>query len=162
MAEETHVHFPSPPPTLEYLVQRRHPRAPCIEYADICGSCRYSTNTPDSDHDLLRVNFDITLPRVSCQYASIDLDDVMGRRRDNVTQNVMKWTIDGKTGDFKSYADSVPAPPAFRHSTWRVLSTRAVLDCLGVPSTVTATAAPHVPFRNLKPMQLCALCVPAS
>ncbi len=77
----------------------------------------FSTNTPDSDHDLLRINFDITLPRISCQYASVDIDDVMGRRRENVTQNVMKWTIDADTGDFKAYANSVPVEPQFRHST---------------------------------------------
>ncbi len=38
----------------------------------------YSTNTPDSDHDLLRINFDITVPHVSCNHAAVDIDDVLG------------------------------------------------------------------------------------
>ena len=70
-----------------------------------------------ANNDQLRVNFDITLPRVSCQYASVDLDDVMGHRRDNVTSNVMKWTIEAKSGHFKAFADAAPPPPQFRHST---------------------------------------------
>lgn len=85
----------------------------------------FSSHTPDSDHDLLRINFDITLPHVSCQYAAVDIDDVMGRRRENVTDHVMKWTID-HAGEMKDYVETTHPEPEFRHIEWdpnRVYST---------------------------------------
>ncbi len=37
--------------------------------------------------DLLRINFDVTLPYLSCTYLTVDIDDVLGRRKINVTSS---------------------------------------------------------------------------
>jgi protein disulfide-isomerase-like protein len=43
---------------------------------------------------LLRINFNITTLDLPCEYAVIDVVDVLGTRSDNVTKNVNKWQID--------------------------------------------------------------------
>lgn len=44
--------------------------------------------------NLLRVNFNITVLDVPCEYAVIDVVDVLGTRTDNVTVNINKWQVD--------------------------------------------------------------------
>lgn len=45
--------------------------------------------------DLLRLNFDVALPYISCQYITVDLDDVLGRRKLNFTSShIFKFRID--------------------------------------------------------------------
>lgn len=48
---------------------------------------------PISDQ-LLRINFNITVLDLPCEFAVIDVVDVLGTRNDNVTKNVNKWQID--------------------------------------------------------------------
>jgi protein disulfide-isomerase-like protein len=43
---------------------------------------------------LLRINFNVTVLDMPCDYAVIDVVDVLGTRNDNVTKNVNKWQID--------------------------------------------------------------------
>jgi hypothetical protein len=50
---------------------------------------------PNTD-SLLRINFNITLLDMPCEYAVIDVVDVLGTRSDNVTVNVNKWQVDEK------------------------------------------------------------------
>lgn len=48
---------------------------------------------PNTDN-LLRINFNITVLDVPCEYAVIDVVDVLGTRTDNLTVNVNKWQVD--------------------------------------------------------------------
>jgi len=43
---------------------------------------------------LLRINFNITVLDMPCEYATIDVIDVLGTRNDNVSKNINKWKID--------------------------------------------------------------------
>ena len=67
-------------------------------------SIQYATNViidPNTD-SLLRINFNITVMDMPCEFATIDVIDVLGTRNDNVTKNVNKWQIDAQ-GVRKSY-----------------------------------------------------------
>eukprot|EP01042_Synura_sphagnicola_P036236 gene36236-46361_t len=44
--------------------------------------------------NLLRVNFNITVLDVPCEYAVIDVAVVLGPRTENVTVNINKWQVD--------------------------------------------------------------------
>lgn len=48
---------------------------------------------PSSDQ-LLRINFNLTVMDMPCEYAMIDVVDVLGTRNDNVTLNINKWQVD--------------------------------------------------------------------
>lgn len=43
---------------------------------------------------LLRINFNITMMDMPCEYAVIDVVDVLGTRSENVTKNINKWQVD--------------------------------------------------------------------
>ncbi len=48
----------------------------------------------ENPNSQLRVNFNITMHDLSCDYASVDLWDTIGTNRQNVTKNVEKWQLD--------------------------------------------------------------------
>lgn len=51
------------------------------------------------DKDLngqVRINFNLTMHDLSCDYATIDLWDSLGTQRQNVTANVEKWQLDNE------------------------------------------------------------------
>jgi hypothetical protein len=48
---------------------------------------------PNTDSQL-RINFNITVFDIPCEYTSIDVVDVLGTRNDNVTLNINKWAVD--------------------------------------------------------------------
>eukprot|EP01041_Mallomonas_annulata_P009182 gene9182-19039_t len=50
---------------------------------------------PNTD-SLLRINFNITVIDMPCEFATIDVVDVLGTRNDNVTKNVNKWQLDAQ------------------------------------------------------------------
>ncbi len=50
---------------------------------------------PNTD-PLVRINFNITVYEVPCEFAMIDVVDVLGTRNDNVTKNINKWNVDSK------------------------------------------------------------------
>ncbi|POO00433.1 DnaJ-like [Trema orientale] len=47
-----------------------------------------------SDGDYLRIEFDISFPALSCEFASVDVSDVLGTNRLNITKTVRKFSID--------------------------------------------------------------------
>ena len=49
---------------------------------------------PCQDGDLLKLNFDISFPKLSCEFASVDVSDVLGMNRYNLTKTVRKRPID--------------------------------------------------------------------
>ena len=51
---------------------------------------------------LLRINFNITVLDIPCEYSVISVIDILGRREDNVTVNINKWKID-ENGNRRGY-----------------------------------------------------------
>lgn len=50
----------------------------------------------------LRINFNITMLDLPCEFAAIDIVDVLGTRNYNFTKNINTWSID-KSGDRRNY-----------------------------------------------------------
>ena len=49
----------------------------------------------DTQRDnLLRINFNISVSDISCEFATIDVIDVLGTRKENVSTNINKWQVD--------------------------------------------------------------------
>lgn len=48
---------------------------------------------PNTD-SLLRINFNITVMDMPCEFATIDVVDILGTRKDNITKNINKWQVD--------------------------------------------------------------------
>eukprot|EP00850_Spirogloea_muscicola_P010995 SM000066S20470 [mRNA] locus=s66:561351:566363:+ [translate_table: standard] len=46
-----------------------------------------------NDGDLLRINFNFSFPALSCEFASVDVSDVLGTHRFNLTKTVRKYPI---------------------------------------------------------------------
>jgi thiol-disulfide isomerase/thioredoxin len=59
-------------------------------------SPQYSTNVmiDSTSTNQLRINFNITLLDMPCEFATIDVVDVLGTRTQNVTKNVNSWQVD--------------------------------------------------------------------
>jgi thiol-disulfide isomerase/thioredoxin len=79
-------------------------------------STQYVTNVvidPVSDK-LLLINFNITVLDLPCEFAVIDIVDVLGTRNDNVTKNINKWQID-ESGIRRSYEGRNWDQPAITH-----------------------------------------------
>nr|GLL38369.1 protein disulfide isomerase-like 5-4 [Ipomoea trifida] len=47
-----------------------------------------------ADGDFLRIDFNISFPALSCEFASVDVSDVLGTNRLNITKTVRKYSID--------------------------------------------------------------------
>ncbi|CAL0322707.1 unnamed protein product [Lupinus luteus] len=47
-----------------------------------------------SDGEFLRIDFNISFPALSCEFASVDVSDVLGTNRLNLTKTVRKFSID--------------------------------------------------------------------
>jgi len=45
--------------------------------------------------ELLRINFNMSFPSLSCEYGTLDISDAMGLKRLNLTKTVQKTPIDG-------------------------------------------------------------------
>ena len=48
----------------------------------------------DNSAPTIQLNFNITLFALQCDYVSLDVWDVLGTNRQNVTKNIEKWQID--------------------------------------------------------------------
>eukprot|EP00249_Psilotum_nudum_P012448 c23791_g1_i1 orf=177-1622(+) len=46
------------------------------------------------DGEFLRIDFNISFPALSCEFASVDISDVLGTNRHNITKTVKKFFID--------------------------------------------------------------------
>lgn len=47
-----------------------------------------------SDGDFLRIDFNVSFPALSCEFASVDVSDVLGTNRLNITKTIRKFSID--------------------------------------------------------------------
>ena len=43
----------------------------------------------------VKINVNISLPKLPCQFASLDVRDVIGTNRMNITTNIRKWKLHG-------------------------------------------------------------------
>jgi len=48
----------------------------------------------ENDQPQIRLNFNITLLDLHCDYVSVDVWDTLGTNRQNVTKNIEKWQLD--------------------------------------------------------------------
>jgi protein disulfide-isomerase-like protein len=64
----------------------------------------------------LRINFNITLLDMPCEFATIDVIDVLGTRNDNVTLNINKWQVD-ENGIRRNYEGRNTEQPDLMHDT---------------------------------------------
>lgn len=70
---------------------------------------------PNTDA-LLRINFNITVMDMPCEFAVIDVVDVLGTRNDNVTLNINKWQVD-ENGIRRNYEGRNSEQPDLLHET---------------------------------------------
>ncbi|KAL0406906.1 UNVERIFIED_CONTAM: protein disulfide-isomerase 5-3 [Sesamum latifolium] len=66
-----------------------------------------------SDGDLLRIDFNISFPALSCEFASADVSDVLERL--NVTKTVRKYSIDSNLNPAGSEFRSGPTANTIKH-----------------------------------------------
>ena len=53
-----------------------------------------SIGIDENDQPQIRLNFNITLLDLHCDFVSVDVWDALGTNRQNVTKNVDKWQLD--------------------------------------------------------------------
>ena len=63
-------------------------------YAFMSTTVETSVMLDTNSETQLRINFNITLMDLSCDYAAIDVVDVLGTNSMNVTSNIEKWQLD--------------------------------------------------------------------
>lgn len=81
---------------------------------------RVSTSTSivvdqSSDGDFLRIDFNMSFPALSCEFASVDVSDVLGTNRLNITKTVRKYSIDSRLNPTGSEFHSGQVTKAIKH-----------------------------------------------
>ncbi|KAM0943839.1 putative endoplasmic reticulum vesicle transporter, Thioredoxin domain, Thioredoxin-like superfamily [Dioscorea sansibarensis] len=63
-----------------------------------------------SDGEFLRIDFNLSFPALSCEFASVDVSDILGTNRLNITKTVRKFSIDPnlKPTGFEFHAGPLP------------------------------------------------------
>ncbi|KAI5412210.1 Protein disulfide-isomerase 5-3, variant 2 [Lathyrus oleraceus] len=68
-----------------------------------------------SDGDFLRIDFNFSFPALSCEFASVDVSDVLGTSRLNLTKTVRKFSIDSTLRPTGFEFHSSPATNVIKH-----------------------------------------------
>ncbi|KAF8700420.1 hypothetical protein HU200_034358 [Digitaria exilis] len=68
-----------------------------------------------SDGEFLRIDFNISFPALSCEFASVDVSDVLGTNRLNITKTVRKFSIDRNLVPTGSEFHPGPIPIVSKH-----------------------------------------------
>ncbi|KHG23746.1 Protein disulfide-isomerase 5-3 -like protein [Gossypium arboreum] len=68
-----------------------------------------------SDGDFLRIDFNISFPALSCEFASVDVSDVLGTNRLNITKTIRKFSIDPDLRPTGAEFRSGPLPHYIKH-----------------------------------------------
>jgi len=68
-----------------------------------------------SDGEFLRIDFNISFPALSCEFASVDVSDVLGTNRLNITKTVRKYSIDRNLVPTGSEFHPGPIPTVSKH-----------------------------------------------
>ncbi|KAJ7514354.1 hypothetical protein O6H91_23G040500 [Diphasiastrum complanatum] len=67
------------------------------------------------DGDYLRIEFNISFPALSCEFASVDVNDIIGTARFNLTKTVRKFPVDPKLNRAGPEFHSGPVPNIQSH-----------------------------------------------
>ncbi|KAH7544328.1 hypothetical protein ACOSP7_030489 [Xanthoceras sorbifolium] len=97
-----------------------------------------------TDGDFLRIDFNISFPSLSCEFASVDVSDVLGTNRLNITKTIRKFSIDKDLKPTGSEFHSVPALHFIKHGE--------EVDEESVEGSVTLTAANFDSFSHQYPI----------
>jgi len=54
--------------------------------------------------EVLRVNFNVTMHQVACEHLSVDVSDMTGTTRHNITKDILKWRLDSSQLQVESAA----------------------------------------------------------
>lgn len=68
-----------------------------------------------SDGEFLRIDFNISFPALSCEFASVDVNDVLGTNRLNITKSIRKFSIDPNLKPTGSEFHAGPIPGVQNH-----------------------------------------------
>ncbi|XP_039028492.1 protein disulfide isomerase-like 5-4 [Hibiscus syriacus] len=68
-----------------------------------------------SDGDFLRIDFNISFPALSCEFASVDVSDVLGTNRLNITKTIRKFSIDPQLRPTGAEFHPEPVPHSIKH-----------------------------------------------
>ncbi|XWS27885.1 hypothetical protein CRYUN_Cryun25bG0018400 [Craigia yunnanensis] len=68
-----------------------------------------------SDGDFLRIDFNISFPALSCEFASVNVSDFLGTNRLNITKTIRKFSIDPHLRPTGAEFDSGPVPHFIKH-----------------------------------------------
>ncbi|KAK5810589.1 hypothetical protein PVK06_025905 [Gossypium arboreum] len=68
-----------------------------------------------SDGDFLRIDFNISFPALSCEFASVDVSDALGTNRLNITKTIRKFSIDPQLRHKAIEFHSEPVPHVIQH-----------------------------------------------
>ncbi|XP_031261995.1 protein disulfide-isomerase 5-3-like [Pistacia vera] len=68
-----------------------------------------------TDGDFLRIDFNMSFPSLSCEFASVDVGDVLGTNRLNITKTIRKFSIDHDLKPTGSEFHSVPSSHFLKH-----------------------------------------------
>ncbi|EEF39562.1 protein disulfide isomerase-like 5-4 [Ricinus communis] len=68
-----------------------------------------------SDGDFLRIDFNLSFPALSCEFASVDVSDVLGTNRLNITKTIRKFSIDHDLNPTGSEFQSGPVLHHIKH-----------------------------------------------
>ena len=80
--------------------------------------------------DTLRANFNVTLHQVPCEYLSVDVSDMTGLSRHNISKDILKWRLDSNQRVIettsavaaKTVHEGTPAPAPLRRSRAFILA----------------------------------------
>ncbi|XP_068668367.1 protein disulfide isomerase-like 5-4 [Aristolochia californica] len=111
-----------------------------------------------SDGEFLRIDFNLSFPALSCEFASVDVNDVLGTNRLNITKTVRKYSIDPNLNPTGAEFHPGPIPIVNNHGDegegefgeGSVLLTGASFDKLShqFPVLVVNFYAPWCPWCN--------------
>ncbi|KAI7736191.1 hypothetical protein M8C21_007972, partial [Ambrosia artemisiifolia] len=65
--------------------------------------------------DTVRVDFNISFPVLSCEFASVDVSDILGTNRLNITKTIRKYSINRHLQSNGHEFVVVPTPPLVKH-----------------------------------------------
>ncbi|PKA52611.1 Protein disulfide isomerase-like 5-4 [Apostasia shenzhenica] len=67
------------------------------------------------DGEFLRIDFNISFPSLSCEFASVDVSDILGTNRLNITKTIRKFSIDPNLMPTGSEYHPGPIPIVSKH-----------------------------------------------
>ncbi|KAK1279697.1 Protein disulfide isomerase-like 5-4 [Acorus gramineus] len=67
------------------------------------------------DGEFLRIHFNMSFPALSCEFASVDVSDILGTNRLNITKTVRKYSIDSNLKSTGSEFHPGPIPKVLNH-----------------------------------------------